>query len=422
MLCVSGGPRRAAGEAQYPATDSAQVARPTPGARPSRWCGAGNGAPAASNVRRAFEAWPAQAFYVTAYAALSAVCSTTAQTLRALTYLADLGLTTDVANDEDLAPLRGARPPRGDPPAGGERRAAGEEHRGRHARRGGFLSGGMSHDSGAGVWYVGSIRHRKVARIARDGSVHDIVREGQDGLWAVIGGPADPAPARSGSAPPRSRRWRLCSADSGRAGISAFDLSTGRMEGSLPAARLGPGPCAGDLVVAPNGASMPPTAGIRRDWRIRKGSEDVQEYLRHPLFRSLQGPAIDPIGPDMYVAEYSHGCSRWTEHPNGVRAPHAAPDHRAGDRPSRLARRLADRVQNGIARARVVRLALDAAGSRITAVEVLDLHLPIAVERPSARVGEPLLYVANSQWNRMTRVGAEGGRSSHPPKILGSGC
>ncbi|HEV8358663.1 MAG TPA: hypothetical protein VGQ17_18060 [Gemmatimonadales bacterium] len=91
--------------AQAPEADSAAVARDAwrqavPLARAREWL------PARELVRRAFQAWPQQQVYVYGYAALSARVGDTAESARALTQLADMGLARDLAADESFATLR----------------------------------------------------------------------------------------------------------------------------------------------------------------------------------------------------------------------------------------------------------------------------------------------------------------------------
>lgn len=52
---------------------------------------------------------------------------------------------------------------------------------------------GLTVDSSSGTFYLSSIYHRKIVKIARDGTVTDFVAEGQDGLLSVLGIHVDPA-------------------------------------------------------------------------------------------------------------------------------------------------------------------------------------------------------------------------------------
>ncbi|HEV8358662.1 MAG TPA: hypothetical protein VGQ17_18055 [Gemmatimonadales bacterium] len=272
------------------------------------------------------------------------------------------------------------------------------------------------------MWYLASVRHRKVARVHPDGSSDDLVTEGQDSLWAALGVRADPASGTlwvTTAAIPQMSGYQA--ADSGRSGVAAFDLATGRLKARylLPS---GPAPhLLGDLVVAPNGDVYATDSDAPVIWRIRRGSATAEEFLRHPLFRSLQGPALDPSGRALYVADYSHGVLRVDLATSEVVAL-AAPartttlgiDGLAWYQGSLIG------VQNGVAPARIVRLRLDPAGRRITAVVVLDRHLPLAGEPTIGTVwGDRYFYVANSQWDEYDDAGRhKPGARLEPPRIL----
>lgn len=403
-------------------TDSARVAREAwrqavPLIRRSDW------AAARAIVRRAFEAWPGQLAYATTYAALSARVQDTAETLRALGRVADMGASIDLATREEFAALRDAPALR----AVSRRLAANAEpiHGGKVAvtlPEPDFYPEGISHDPAAEAWYLGSIRHRKVVRVRRDGSSQELVREGQDGLWAVLGVRADPGSGTlwvTTAALPQMAGY--VPADSGRSGIYAFDLGSGRLKGRylLPASAAGH--LLGDLVVAPNGDVYATDSQDPVIWRILKGSNEAQEFIRHGLFRSLQGPTLDPAGRTLYVADYSHGVLAIDLNTRQVRAlavPIGATalgiDGLAWHDGALIG------IQNGVAPARVIRLGLDAAGNRITDIQVLDRQPALATEPTIGTIWSGrFYYIANSQWEAYDDAGKlRPGVKLEPPRIV----
>jgi hypothetical protein len=404
------------------ASDSARVAREAYRAAIPLYR-RGEYAAARDQLRRAFSAWPVQQVYVRSYAALAARVQDTAEVVRALTLLADMGLTTDLAADSDFAALRAA--PALQAVAG--RLAANAEPLVRSTVAAtlpetDFFAEGISHDPGRGVWYVASIRHRKVARIDRAGRAVEFLKEAQDSLWAVLGVRADPE---------RSTLWvttaalpqmaGYVAADSGRSAVAAFDLESGRLKARylLPASAAGH--LLGDLVVAPNGDVYATDSQDPAIWRIPAGGSQAEEFLRHPLFRSLQGPALDSSGKTLYVADYSHGVlaiDLTTRKPRLLPAPPGTTtlgiDGLAWHAGTLIG------VQNGVTPPRVVRLRLDPAGERILAVEVLDRHLPLALEATIGTVwGDRYFYVANSQWEQYDDAGRlKPGARLEPLRIL----
>jgi len=248
------------------------------------------------------------------------------------------------------------------------------------------------------------------------------VREGQDGLWSVLGVRADPVRSTlwvTTAAIPQGAGY--LAADSGRSGVYAFDLESGRLKGRYLLPHAPAGHLLGDLVVAANGDVYATDSRDPVIWRIRSGAGEAQEFLRHPLFRSLQGPALDPSGRILYVADYSHGVLAVDLNTRQVRALPAPPrttvlgiDGLAWYDGSLIA------VQNGVFPARVLRLRLDRPGQRITEVTVLDRNLSEATEPTIGTVWERrYFYVANSQWEAYDDGGRlRSGVRLAPPRIL----
>jgi hypothetical protein len=410
--------------AQASEADSARVARDAyrqaiPLYRRQAWDSA------RAQLRRAFTAWPMQQAYVRGYASLSARVRDTGETVRALNLLADYGLTLDLAADSDFAAVRDALAVRRAAErltANGQPLIKSEVAASLPEIEADFFPEGMSHDPRRGVWYLASVRHRKVARIDRTGAAFDLIKEGQDGLWAVLGVRADPA---------RSTLWvttaaipnmlGYSAADSGRSAIVAFDLESGRLKTRYPLPASPAGHLLGDLVVAPNGDVYATDSKDPAVWKIRSGSPQVEEYLRDPLFRSLQGPVVDPSGRTLYIADYSHGVLAIDLATRQVRAlPVPAGSTVLGIDGLAWHDGSLIGVQNGVAPARVVRLRLDSTGRRFLAVELLDRHLPLATEATIGTVwGDRYFYVANSQWEAYDAAGQlKPGVRLEPPKIL----
>jgi DNA-binding beta-propeller fold protein YncE len=248
------------------------------------------------------------------------------------------------------------------------------------------------------------------------------VKEGQDGLWAVLGVRADPARHTlwvTTAAIPQMAGYSA--ADSGRSAIVAFDLANGTLRARYELPATPAGHLLGDLVIAPNGDVYATDSQDPAIWRVSAGSNTVEEFLRNPLFRSLQGPVVEPTGRTLYLADYSHGILAVDLASRAVRALPGPPrttllgiDGLSWDNGSLIG------VQNGVTPPRVVRLRLSGDASRITAVELLDRNLPLAPEPTIGTVwGERFYYVANSQWDEYDEAGRlRPGATLVSPRIL----
>ena len=105
-------------------------------------------------------------------------------------------------------------------------------------------------------------------------------------------------------------------------------------------------------------------------------------------------------GRFVYVADYSHGLMRVRVSDGSViRLPDAPGSTSLGCDGIVLHRGAIVAVQNGVAPARVVRFALNAAGDSIVAVRVLDQQPALAPEPTiGTMVGDHFVYVANGQF------------------------
>ncbi|HET7041220.1 MAG TPA: hypothetical protein VFI13_04350, partial [Gemmatimonadales bacterium] len=271
-----------------------------------------------------------------------------------------------------------------------------------------FHPEGVAYDPATRRWFVSSIRERRVVAIDRAGAATPFVASGQDGLDAAFGMVVD---RRRGvlwvasTAVPEEEGYD--SASAGRAGLFAFDLTTGRLAArvALPPADSGDviGRQVGDVALAPDGDLYASDPVGRAIYRVPAGEIPpvVEIVTAALLLRSPQGMAVAPDGRTMIVADYSHGLLRVDLRTRGVTYLPPPPgatllgiDGLALATPGRLVA-----VQNGVMPARVVTIDLDRGWRRVVALSVAD--------RPEWE-GEPTLgtvtggrfyYVAGSVWD-----------------------
>ena len=364
---------------------------------------------ARAHLRRAMEAWPAQPAYALGFATIAARSLDTAGVVEALQLLADLGGGNDLSTSVDLAPLRDAPAVRpvasriaaNARPVAGSRVAF-------TVQEADFWPEGLAHDPKTGAWFLGSVRHGKIIRVRPGGATDVLVHPRQDGLWGVFGMRVDTAASTlwvTSAAIPQMAGFTV--ADSGRSGIFAFDLSTGRPRGRWLLPERSGEHLLGDLVLTSDGDVYATDSQAPVIWRLRRGGDRIEEFLRHPLFRSLQGPALDERERTLFVADYSHGIlavDLVTRHvrelPPPPRSTALGIDGLAWRDGSLLA------IQNGITPARVVRLQLDPARTRITGIDVLDRQPELGDEPTMGLVYDgTFFYVGNSQWEKYDQAG-----------------
>ena len=266
-----------------------------------------------------------------------------------------------------------------------------------------LLTEGIAYDPHTGAFFVGSVHHRKILRVDRSGRVREFVTAARDGLWAPLGMRADSA---------RGLLWVATaalpqmvgfdSADAGRSGLVAFDLTTGALRGRYLVRPDGAPHALGDVTVSRGGdvyASDSRGPGL---YRVRAGTDSLERFLTSPLLLSAQGVALDRDERTLYVADYARGLLSVDLATGEIRLVPAVDGVVALgiDGLYAVGGELVG-VQNGVSPARVVRLHLDGAGRRIVAADVLERARPDYAEPTlGVVVGRALYYVANSQWER----------------------
>ncbi len=369
-------------------------------------------------AERAHQAWPMQWYYAYGLALLAAEAGEPSTTARALDDLAALGSGIEFLEDTTLVALGRANIS----VATALEKVAGNRAPLVHSTTriefppadSAFYPEGIASDPRTGRLFVAGIRGHKVAVIEQGKAPRDFASVGS---WAALAAAVDSKRGRlwvTSCAIPQA--GAIASADTGRAAIQAFDLATGKLivRHDLPPSREGHTP--GDLAVAPNGDVYVSDSTHPAVYRLRvgaKGGSAPEEWLTDPAFRSLQGQAITPDGRTLYLADSSHGIAaidlatkavRWLEPPAGMSV--LGIDGMALYRGDLVA------VQNGVAPARIVRLALAGAtpkgpATRIAALKVLDRNVPLADEPTLGVVdGDAFVYVANSQWEKYDERGA----------------
>ncbi len=363
-------------------------------------------------AERAHAAWPMQWYYAYGWASLAAEAGEPSTTARALDDLAAIGAGPDLSTDSTLMAMGRENIT---VQTSLQRVAANRAPLVRSkafvtfaAADSAFYPEGLARDSRTGRLFVAGVRSHKVAVVAPGKPASTFASTQTWGALAVaVDGPRGRLWVTSGALP---QVGEVAAADTGRAAIECFNLKTGASRARYELPRVAEGHVPGDVCVAPNGDVYVTDSAHPAIYRVRSAAPSgsaPEEWLADPALHSLQGQAFSADGRTLYVADYSHGIAaidvaakrvRWLEAPAGACVLGIDGMARAGN--DLVA------VQNGIAPARIVRLVLGGAPTRITALEVLDRNLTIADEPTMLVVdGARVIYVANSQWEKYDDAG-----------------
>lgn len=272
-----------------------------------------------------------------------------------------------------------------------------------------FVAEDITWDGAGRRFLVSSMRHRKVVAVSPAGAVTGFAPVGDDRLLAVLGVAADPVRhALWATIEPAPLALGVTPADSGGSAVLRFDLSSGRLARRFPMPGGGRGHEPGDLAVLPNGDAFVSDGRAGVVYVARAGADSLETLVPAGTFVSPQGPAPMPDGSRIFVADYALGLAsveratgrvEWLPAPADVAL--TGIDGLLLDGNSLIG------VQNGVTPNRIIRVSLDAAMRRVTAVTVIAQDTSLFQEPTHGVLVDGALYViANSGSGRFGPEGS----------------
>ena len=148
---------------------------------------------------------------------------------------------------------------------------------------------GIAHDPADGRFYLGSIRWKKIVRVAPDGTAADFTSSGQDGLGEVLGLRVDP---RTGQI------WACSNEGEGRPGgrssVHRFDLRTGGLVRKYELPASNDAHFFNDLVVLGSGDAFVTDTAHGAVYRIAKDATVPELFLKSDAVGGANGIAATP--------------------------------------------------------------------------------------------------------------------------------
>lgn len=259
----------------------------------------------------------------------------------------------------------------------------------------------ISWDESRQKFLVGTITHGQIFAVGKDGRVSELLKANdENGMWAVFDILADQA---------RNRLWVTSASmpafsgfdpiDKGRSALFEFDLETLELIRSYPVPVDGRSHILGSMVQGPNGDVFIADRALPLVYSKPANEQKLKAVLALNDFVSQRGVALQPDGRLLYVADremgimvvdFKEGQARLLQVPATLNL--------GGLDGLYLKDNRLFAIQNGIKPQRVMRLQLDASGTKVEAVR------PMAVAQPEfdfpsfgTIVGDDLYYFANSQ-------------------------
>jgi sugar lactone lactonase YvrE len=360
-----------------------------------------------------------------AIARASARLGDTAAALEAVRTVVSMGVTRNLAADEDLVALRPHREWNDLLSANESNSNSMGEVRVRFAiPTVDFLAEDIVPDARRGRYLVSSVRKGLIVAVDAAGKTKPFADARNAGAWGILALGVDTI---------RSRLWATTVAmphvegysavDSGKSAVLRFDLVTGQLQKryDLRATRRGNSP--GDVAVAPNGDLFVSDSRSGIVYVLEVTADSLSVLIPEGTFMSPQGPALSPDGKWLYVADYVRGIAQVDLKTREVRwLRHARDAALSGiDGLTMVGRDHLIAIQNGIAPNRVISITVDPETGAATRVRILAQDKSVIREPTHGFVvGSEFFFIANSGWDGFDDRGAL--RANHglvPPVVAG---
>ena len=202
----------------------------------------------------------------------------------------------------------------------------------------------------------------------------------------------------SSSALPEMKNYTA--ADQDRGFLAAYDFKARKLRATYALPRDAQRHVLGDFALAPDGTIYISDSTAPVIWRLNAGQTQLEKWLEHPEFKSLQGLVLMEDGASLYAADYSKGLWRITvatrqavllpapagTNLRGLDGLYAAP---TGGLVA---------VQNGTKTQRILRISLDDTGAPAQVSELLAGH-PAMTDLSLGQISNGRLhFIANSGW------------------------
>jgi sugar lactone lactonase YvrE len=270
--------------------------------------------------------------------------------------------------------------------------------------------------------YIASTRERKILRHTKAGVVTEFIRSGQDGFYGAASLLIDPQHrllyATTGAVP---FMVNYRPEDSGRSGIFAFDLNSGKLVRKVLLPPDGKQHFLNNLVMNHAGDIYICDSLASGIYKLQRGSGHLEVFIPSTVFRASQGLALSDDQKTLYLSDFSNGL--WavdlaSRTPRKIDSP--ADIWLGGlDGLSRVPDGFIS-VQIGVKPARVLHLKLAPNAQKLTSVEILEMNHPAYAEPIQGIVdGDSFFYVANSQLNLGdSKTGAYAADQARPTVVL----
>lgn len=355
------------------------------------------------NMRQAVVLWPDNAGLQLQLAGALARNGLNVEALQILEQLIRLKIQLDLADNPDLASLKGSKPFQKILAQYAKlKKSVTNSQFAFSVPQKDLVAEGIAYDPAERSFYLSSVHRRKILRIDETGKAEDFVAEGQDGLWAVLALKVDPK---------QRILWALSSAlpemngfrpeEKGFSSVYKYDLTDGKLIKKYLMIVPGEKHAFNDLALDSKGNLYISDTEARSLYQIDIKSDEISVFLPPGKLLSPQGLAFSEDEKSLYVADYALGIfsvNLATKELTKLAKPKGTTV--AGiDCLARFENTLIA-IQNGVQPNRVVRFYLDNTGKRIERSEIIEMNNNLFSDPTLGVIAkDSFYYIANGQWS-----------------------
>jgi hypothetical protein len=265
-----------------------------------------------------------------------------------------------------------------------------------------IMPGSLAWDTTRQKYLVGTVAEGRVLAVDESGKVEELIKaDDGNGMWAVLDVLVDESRNRlwvSSAAIPGFRDFSPI--DKGRSAVYEFDLESLELVRRYPVPVDGRPHALGSMVLNPGGDLYIADRALPIIYTKRAAGDQLEVVLAMGDMVSLRDIALQPDGRLMYIADREMGITV-ADFDSQQAAKLAIPEtlNLGGIEGMLLWNNHLVIIQNGIKPQRVMRLGLDASGTRVEAVRPLAVAQPV-FNFPSFGTlkGQDLVYFSGSHW------------------------
>jgi hypothetical protein len=253
-----------------------------------------------------------------------------------------------------------------------------------------------------GIFYLGSIRKKKIIRVDKKGNTTNFTASGQNGLTSVFGIKTDLENGVLWACSSPMEEMENYDANS-ESGVFKFDLKTGKLLARYSPERKQSN-IFGDLTLDKKGNAFVSDSKNNIVYTVNKKSGKLEEFYSSDVFWNIQGITFSHDGKFLFISDYIKGVFRLSVKTKELKPIHGKfPASMKGIDGLTFHENSLVAIQNAVTPMRVTQYFLDRKRELFTDYKIIDRGHPAFNEPTIGCISDgSFYYIANSLWSGYT--------------------